>query len=287
MRREISVIQKALQRADRKVKLTKTWIDMHNALGVGEIVGASLILSTTDRDLLRDWVKNNAGIDPLSNDNLGDSRMDVALQGRDEKLASGSVFGSMIQVARANGGAIDLTTGSATVPPGSLLSVDPDHLKVSHETIILVENGAVMRDWHRLHLPDSLQSALLIYRGHGENAADVLKVLSEGGASSKIGFFDFDPAGLQMGLTAPVDALLIPAYWKSFTDDSPWVRDFNKPSAFWQQGGNLRYLDRHAPDTLKPIIEHIKQHLLALTQEHLVSHEIPLRIFRFSPDCPR
>jgi hypothetical protein len=280
MRREFEVVQRALQRAERKVKLNVTWRRIHEEMGIGDPVGASLVLSHDDRAQLRDWLNRKTGVDPLSKEKLGATRMDVAQKGRDEKLAEGTVFGGMIKVTRADGTALKLTSGPAIVPPGALLNVEPESLVVAQEAVVIVENGAVMRHWHEINLPDPIKSAILVYRGHGEDARHVLNLMKDGGAGSRVGFFDFDPAGLQMGLTLPVDALLIPVEWQTLTADASWVVDFNKHEAFWHQGEALRYLKSHAPASLATLIRHMEQHQLALTQEHIVKHRIPLKLVK-------
>ncbi len=278
MRREFEVVQRALQRAEGKVKLNATWRRVHEETGIGDLVGVSLMLSHDDRIQLRDWLNRKTGVDPLSKEKLGATRMEVAQQGRDEKLAAGRVFGGMIKVARADGTAIKLTSGPATVPPCTLLNVEPEALIVAQESVVVVENGAVMRHWQEINLPSSIKSAILIYRGHGDDAQHVLNLLKGGGAARRVGFFDFDPAGLQMGLTLPVDSLLIPAEWPTLTTNAEWVRDYNKPEAFWHQGEALRYLKSHAPAPLTTLVRHMEQHQLALTQEHIVKHRIPLKL---------
>ncbi len=278
MRREFDVVQRALQKAVSKVKLNVTWRHIHAETGIGDTVGLSLVLTHEDRMQLRDWVIRNTGVDPLSKESIGTTRMAVAQQGRDEKLAASRVFGAMVMVARADGTALKLTAGPATVPPSALLNVDPEALIVEQEPVVVVENGAVMRHWHELNLPDQVKSAVLIYRGHGDDAHHVVDLLKGGGAACRVGFFDFDPAGLQMGLTLPIDALLVPAEWPALTADCAWVRDYNKSEAFWQQGASLQYLKQHASPSLAMLVAHMEQHQLALTQEHIVSHRLPLQL---------
>ncbi|SIQ99669.1 DUF7281 domain-containing protein [Marinobacterium stanieri] len=278
MRREFEVVQRALQRAESKVKLNVTWRRIHEETGIGDLVGASLVLSHGDRAQLRDWLNRKTGVDPLSKEKLGATRMDLAQQGRDEKLAMEPVFGGMIKVARADGTALKLTAGPAIVPPGSLLNVESEALIVAQEPVVIVENGAAMRNWQEINLPDHIKSAILIYRGHGGDAQHVLNLLKGGGAACRVGFFDFDPAGLQMGLTLPIDGLLIPADWPALTADANWVRDYNKPESFWHQGVALQYLKQHAPASLTTLIQHIELNQLAITQEHIIKHRIPLQL---------
>lgn len=275
-RREVTVIQKALKRAESRIKLNKSWSAIHMASGIGELVGEYLMLSGRDREQLRLWVKQKVGFDPLSNDVLAATRMEVAQQGRNEKVASQTVFGSLVQVARADGKPVMLRTGQASVPPGSLLSVEPGNLVVAQETLIVVENGSVMRQWHKLELPEVLGSALLIYRGHGRDVEDVMELVREGDAACKYGFFDFDPAGMDMGLSLGLQGLLIPRSWESLTNENPWVKAFNQPDTFWCQRPNFKRIQAEATNEIKHVVKHIGDHQLALMQEHLVEHRVEL-----------
>lgn len=277
-RREVAVIQKALKRAESRIQLNKSWAAIHAATGIGELVGEHLMLSGLDRERLRLWVKRKVGLDPLSNDVLATTRMEVAQQSRNEKMASQAVFGSLVQVARADGKPIILRTGQATVPPGSLLSVEPGNLVVAQETLIVVENGSVMRQWHKLELPELLGSALLIYRGHGKDVEDVMELVREGDAACKYGFFDFDPAGMDMGLSLGLQGLLIPRSWESLTNENPWVKGFNQPDTFWRQRPSFERIQAEARNEIKHIVKHIGDHRLALMQEHLVEHELELTL---------
>jgi hypothetical protein len=275
-RREVTVIQKALKRAESRIKLNKSWSAIHMASGIGELVGEYLMLSGRDRERLRLWVKQKVGFDPLSNDVLAATRMEVAQQGRNEKVASQTVFGSLVQVARADGKPIMLRTGQASVPPGSLLSVEPGNLVVAQETLIVVENGSVMRLWHKLELPEVLGSALLIYRGHGRDVEDVMELVREGDAACKYGFFDFDPAGMEMGLSLGLQGLLIPRSWASLTNENTWVKAFNQPDTFWRQRPSFERIQAEATNEIKHVVKHIGDHRLALMQEHLVEHRVEL-----------
>jgi len=201
-------VQRVLQNGVYKILLNKLWVEIHDEIGVGDISSKHLILSVEDHKKLRNWYILDAGVDPLTVKVTG-SRLDVATIVRNEKWATESVFSGMINV-NVISGIVPLIQGDAVTQSGTLLSVSAKDINIEQiDTVVLVENGIVARSWYQCCIPEELTSALMVYRGHGsegmKSVSEWLKQLPPG--IRKVGYFDFDPAGLGMAQGSYLDGL--------------------------------------------------------------------------------
>ena len=192
------------------VPVSAVWQKIHDETSIGSISSMQLMLTVEDHKKLREWVKGETGTDPLTTEISGD-REEVAAMSRDEKFATENVFSGMLWVSRLSG-EIPLVQGNAATPEGTLISVATDDISMDDiKTTVIVENGTVARNWYKCIVPDELATALIVYRGHGELASTVRAWLSSLNADiKKIGYFDFDPAGLGIAVDYNMDAILIP-----------------------------------------------------------------------------
>lgn len=210
LKNSFTAIQRVLRNRTFRVALSSTWQQIHDELGVGNVTAKQLVLTPKDHEKLRNWASIEAGADPLTTIISGD-RLKIASMVRDEKWATESVFSGMIQV-NVRGGEIPLSQGNAVTPPSTLLTVAAsDILEEKVNTVVLVENGIVARNWHKCRIPEGLINALMVYRGHSSEAKAVRGWLDSLPPSvQKIGYFDFDPAGLGMAIDYGLHATLIP-----------------------------------------------------------------------------
>lgn len=190
--------------------LNNVWREIHDELGIGSASAKNLNLTPEDHIRLREWVSLEAGVDPLTTQVNGD-RLETASQVRDEKWSSKTVFSGMIQV-NVLSGVVPLQQGDAITPSSTLLSVASEDLDTDRlNAVVLVENGIVARHWHKCRIPTELSAALMVYRGHGGDADTVRRWLNGlPDTVKKVGYFDFDPAGLGMAIDYGVDTILIP-----------------------------------------------------------------------------
>lgn len=225
-------VQRALRNRASSVTLSDVWRELHNELGIGSLSSKHLTLNSSDHARLREWYVCEVGADPLITDIKGD-RLEVAALVRDEKWSAEAVFAGLMRV-NTRRGEVPLRQGAAVTPPGTLLEVDPNEIRVDQlNAVILVENGIIARQWHQCMIPADLSGALMVYRGHNpEEVKSVrgwLQSLPE--TISKIGYFDFDPAGLGMAIDYNMDAILIP----DKIDDLLANPINNKPNCFADQ----------------------------------------------------
>jgi len=210
-KKSYSAVQRILRNRSFKVPLNAIWKELHDELGVGSMSSTHLVLSADDHATLREWFSLEAGSDPLITTVSGD-RLNTASLVRDEKWATESVFSGMMQV-NVISGVVPIAQGDAITPPGTLLEVTADDLQTDRiDTVVLVENGIVARYWHKSQIPAELASALMVYRGHSaENTKCVRRWIDQlPSPIKKVGYFDFDPAGLGIAIDYRMDAILIP-----------------------------------------------------------------------------
>ena len=209
-KRFYSSIQRVLRSRKFEVSLNKTWKEIHDESGVGKLTSTHLLFSAEDHEKLREWISREAGADPLTTNITGD-RLQAAAAVRDEKWASETVFSGMMQV-NVISGVVPLAQGDAITPPGTLLEVSAKEVLIDRiDTIVLVENGAVSRNWHQCRIPAGLSQALMVYRGHGAAEKTVLRWLGQLPPTiRKVGYFDFDPAGFGMAVDYRMNSILIP-----------------------------------------------------------------------------
>ncbi|MFW1678692.1 DUF7281 domain-containing protein [Pontibacter sp. JAM-7] len=279
MRREFKVIQAYFLNGGPTAKLNSTWKRIHDEHGVGRISGNSTItFSQKDRDYLQGWMDEELGLNPHSKSELPKSRVEAALRGKSEKVSGKNVFSDLIKVARADGTAINTHSGLAILPPRCFMNTPASNLILENETVVIVENGELIRDWSGLRLPQELSNSLLIYRGHEEDAREVKQLLEINPPAKSVGFYDFDPAGMSIGLSNNHDAILVPADISIWTKENPEFNKFNQPDIFWKQARQLKTAEMKACGEACELLISMKDQNIAVMQEHIIANKIPLRI---------
>lgn len=224
--------------------------------------------------------------------NATSNRLEVATHRADEKWSQAKVFAQQILIVGMNcpipllkpssNEAIPNPTQHAVTqyerydmpatPIGVLPSVLPDFLDISRfEKLIIIENGQLMTHWWqwRDSLPANWQNSLLIYRGHGDNLAWLLSILSQLPKSCEVLLsFDLDLAGLRMTshyaklCFGNVSALLPELVFAS----KPAIPPYNQPHKITEQIDGAPASSLLEP--LQPIYQLLIDHNLALMQEH-------------------
>jgi hypothetical protein len=283
MKKEFNAIQNYFTQGARLVVFNKTWKNIHEEHGVGNPHGRlgnkpAITFTDKDRDFLRNWMIEETGLDPLSKLPLPKSRVEAASKGKNEKVSTRTVFGQMLKIARADGNTINTHTGPAIIPPRCFMSIESANLNLKNEIVIIIENGELIREWSSLSLPKELTNALLIYRGHEDDAKEIKRLLESDPPALSIGFYDFDPAGILIGLSNNHDALLVPADISQWKKENPEFRQFNQPNVFWKQGEQLLSVENKARGDVLQLLDSIKSENIAVMQEHMVAKHIPLKI---------
>jgi hypothetical protein len=143
--------------------------------------------------------------------------------------------------------------------------------------VVVVENGDVMSHLHELRWPESLRDALFIYRGHTKDVNELKHLLKHKPPKQIFGFYDFDPAGLLMGLEDSIgfEGLVLPDI-DIIAMHPDLLRRITQSNVFFAQSEQLNRLQMKAPEVLVgPINAMVKSHI-AIMQEPMAAHGLPL-----------
>lgn len=268
-------IQAVLRQDKSEVRLSSLWRAIHDELSIGvRVPGSALRLNAEDRHRLREYIRGLHGLDPLL-DELGGDRVELAAHTSNEKFSAQPVFGRLLRLVSRRS-EISLTTGRASTPPGSALTLDPSLIKAESidAMVVVVENGAVFNRWHDVPITDPrVVEALAVYRGHDQEArvvADWLVSLPDG--ASIVAAVDFDPAGFEIALALGASSILLPDDWSNLPLDAA----SNKVRAFDEQ--YRPELIERIPEGWLPAYEWLVSHRAAFTQEGLLARGVPLRL---------
>jgi hypothetical protein len=277
-KQQFNSIQRVVKNRRFQVKANSLWKRIHNELGIGEISCSQLHLSVSDHQKLREFCRIETGLDPLDDHDISD-RLTAAARTRNEKWAADSVFNGMISVNSATR-SIHLKQGIATTPSGTLLQVMASDILVdSISKVLIIENGAIAMHWRLAKIPTELSDALMVYRGHGNDARSVINWLRQLPTHvQKFGYFDFDPSGLGMAVDYSLDGILVPDPLEENLLDGI----NNKPDTFDSQMRNRPNLREHLPQEYLDIYEWMtcRERKCAITQERITQLQWNLRLLK-------
>lgn len=219
---------------------------------------------------------------PLLTLNLDiDSRFNASKEFVNEKWAKGGVFEAMLCMASTR--KIPVIGDDVYTSPGTVFSMRYEKLDISKiSKLLLIENGELITNWDRVisHLPIDYRDATLLFKGYGENQKYLEMMLKSIDSDVNVAvFFDYDAAGIDMALKLseyrPID-LVIPL---ELTQE---VLDKSKLDEFDEQFPQLiRRLDcPNTPLEIKAILNSLKDMKIAITQEHLITHNALLGVIK-------
>ena len=279
MKAEFKAITKLLQAGKRETARSDVWKRIHQETGLGAVRGNKFLFSEDELDKLRKYGLSLTGgeLDPLFQ-KPARSRMDTAEIHNNEKFTSQSVFGSLLLLATAGDASVSINGEPSATQPGSVLAVKPgaiDREALTQQRLIVIENGSLMPDWHRVYLPPTWQDAVLLYRGHGENAREVNKLV-QAQPSERLGlYYDFDPAGMAMALNWGKGNILLPQDWLAL--DCSAAGGLSQRSTYRQQYAELKIAQAAAgTDQQRSILAFMAAHECAIMQEHITVRALPL-----------
>ena len=282
MKREFEIVRQFLRTGKSAVRLNKTWHNIHDTEGLGEINGQFLRFSPEAKLYLRKWFKEQTGIDALTTNTLPKDRIGMAKLAKNEKLAKKGVFEGQLRIAARSNVPIETINGRGYTPRGTTLMVPADQLIINDRDVIVIENGAIMEQINGLMIPDELNEALFIYRGHESDARELKALLNQQKPKRLIGFYDLDPAGLLMGISNNYDALLLPDIWKDIQSNEDVLNQINKTDSFWSQGKQLVQLQKASPRGINEIIDAVTENTLAIMQEHMLAYGLTLELVKLA-----
>lgn len=281
MSAELDAIERLLKRGKTSMRKSKVWESIHEETGAGTIIRGDIHFTANDRQRLREYIRSEYRLDPMFDSRDGD-RMAMAKRDTSEKSAKKSVFGQLLIMATAGQSRLSASNEWLKTAPGSVLGILPsalDDKALQQQLLVVVENGAVMPHWADILLPDSWQNAVLIYRGHGDNARTVAGLVEEHPPENLAFFYDFDPAGLVMGTRVGCNSsVLVPTGWQGLHRES----GINQPDVYRNQMASLQQLRKMGAAEVGSLIAHIETQELAVMQEHIVQRRMTLTALNLS-----
>lgn len=292
MRRMTASVQKVLRYRHEAVQWTKSWALLHEELGIGTRVGKTLHLTERDRDVLAGAFEREMGADLRTLD-MQQDRIGMAGVVRDEKLSGMAALGSLQRVAMPGGAVVvnDDVSGSVRVPTptGTVLLVETSRLSLDAEAcrrVMVIENGAVMDRWWELIalLPPAWQgNTLFCYRGHDNGQGDLNSWLKALPHDVELGYCgDYDPAGVSIAINTYLPLVGSERFWLLAPEpDTPVADGASKNAAYFDQMTILPSLEQRLANTgLEALLSRLSQQRLAVTQEAMMAHAIPLCAIR-------
>lgn len=264
--------------------------------GCGYVSNDKLIFNAEDKRRLRQRVKDEMGRDPFT-EQLPAGRLEMAKYHANEKLAvkpAGDgqlLLNSADGIIRVNGAQIQLHPES--IMTAGLLCLSSCINTLEHDTIVVVENLAIMPLCHSWQLPLSDRQALWVYRGDhksGAKAEACCDLLQRFGAGRTVVVFsDMDPKGLEIALTMPHAR-----YWLG-PESSAWNGCFG--SAYASRSGYDKQSDAMASllkkcnagilaDPFNDLVLRIKNARSSYRQEHAYAHNVNLSLFPIKRTLP-
>jgi hypothetical protein len=269
---------------------SKIGLSVIDRYGYGRSQNNKLIFTAKDKNALRLQIKRELNIDPFDTEQLPDRRVDIAEFHDDEKLAKKPVSQDHILV-NCPTGIIQLNHQKIHLHSDSIASVGFMPIasainQINHDTLVVVENLAIMQLCNQLALPGLCQNALWLYRGDhksGAKAEACYDLLTRFGQDKEvIVFSDMDPKGLEIALTMPHAK-----YWLG-PEMAQWSTclqsDYASRSGYDIQSKAMGYLlkQRNKGILSTEIVELILQmrkEQSSYRQEHMFAHQVTLSLF--------
>ncbi len=273
----INAAKRIVVNSRERIPANKSNTEICRLVEVGAVSGNSILLSRSELREIEKYFTSTLGQNLLTFKQSSNSRMDAARPGISEKSAKGGVFHQLISLA----GNVNIPLkNQPDVPKDAryVASVALDDLDFPRfRRVLIIENGAMMVRWRDvvLSLPGEWQSAVLIYRGHGENQKylpTLIKCFDNNDV--EVGFFyDYDPAGLDM-----VDQLSNDKhYWIVPVENLELFQSISKLDEFVDQLDQLYRLKNKTVNTsVRAHLDYLEANTLAITQEHLINNQCVL-----------
>ena len=266
-----------------KLKLSGLSARLHNDYGFGVIDGGYLHFTEKERTSLIVRVQSENGVhlfrDPYP---AAQSRQQSAHTRRNEKAHSYAVSRDFILLNSLQ--PLQLNKQQLPVTPFTSLGVylKADEItSVEHQQIVLVENLEIMANLSALNIPESLHSALWLYRG------DIKKQQQTSSAyqffrrfkdnHQLICFSDLDPKGIEITLTSGAQ------YWLAPEDDNVTNIELQGDENEWfNQQAAIKYLEGKVelPEKCQMAFSEMLNNQKTLKQEHMLAHNIKLGLYK-------
>lgn len=257
--------------------------------GCGYVCKSSVIFSAEDKRRLRQRVMEELDIDPFMTEQLPNDRLEMAKYHANEKLAAKPVGGDHLLLNSTDGllriNGVKIPLHPERVVSAGMLCLNSSIQTVEHQTIVVIENLAIMPLCHAWQIPAVGQQALWVYRGDNKSGAKASAcrdfIERFGGDKTIIVFSDMDPKGLEIALTFPFAKFWLgpnAASWRPLLNSR-----YASPVGFDIQSEAIDYLLRQLDsnslsEPFKNLISVMRDQRSSFRQEHTYSHDVLLEL---------
>lgn len=265
-----------------KLKLSGSLRRLNSDYSFGVISGNYLLFNEHDRAYLIAQVQYENGVHLFREPYPGmKSRQQTAKTQRNEKIDSYAVSRDFILLNSLQ--PLQLNKQQFPVSPLTSLGVylKADEItSVEHQQIVLVENLTLMANLSALNIPESLQSALWLYRGDAkkqQRTSSAYQFFRRFKNSQQlICFSDLDPKGIEIALTSDAQ------YWLTPEDSNIINIELQGDEHEWfKQAKAIKYLqDADLPEKCQSAFTAMCNSRETLKQEHMLAHNIKLELYK-------
>ena len=266
-KRHFDAVHRAVRNRLPAVALNSIWQDIRlYAEKIGTPRGGKLQLNEADYQALRTLFRRIENWDPITPPPTG-SRTEIARHLRDDKLGSERPGDNFVLVKG------NLPAPLPAIPMELSLRVPLEALALERIcNLVLVENLDSFDQWQDYRIPEALNDALVVYRGHGGLARGTRKLIGQLPESLCLHVFpDFDPAGLAIAVSTPARSLLIPTLSNLLLEKSH--RDH-----FERQYRQSKHLDQLKLDGWQATWQVMRENQLSIKQQHMLALDAPLEL---------
>jgi len=257
---------------ENSVPATGVWLEFYSEYNLGVLQGNIIVLNATSRIGIAEKVKEIIGLDP-SKDNYDDlklmSRTQVSKITNQEKFISLPPREVFVEVRHLT---------STYHAPGYQGMLVQDVMSLNCACFVSVENFDVFAN---LQLGDLTclkklagANVLLVYSGDNKASPKAVKKLIELNNRPWVHFGDYDPAGIHIAIVKLKATHLIVPNINHIKSSLALTNKF----VFNEQHVQLNKIKQITTDTITPHVEFIKKNSIAIMQEQLISHGIPLSL---------
>jgi hypothetical protein len=248
----------------KSVRLSKSKESVLNMTGAGKVRGQVVDLALADRILIRNWL-HSVGVDWQKPLDFSGGRVAVARNASNEKLAVSTGQAKDVLWIKALGVGVLLNGQTLPAIPSLAAKVSIEHVdRLDCSKLIVVENRAAFESLEQVVGEAGRAGVAALYRGD-PSAPYGQSWLSEKRYSGDLGgYFDFDPAGLAMGLQSGAQWLLLPDL-EDLTLVKGKSEDFDRQFQQWQ------FVCSSNQSVLVPWVEYLSDRREGYVQERLIA----------------
>jgi len=260
-------LSKYLTIASDNVPATGIWLAFQNEYNVGSRQNELINLSATNRSFIRDKVKHLTGFDPVDDpaEELAQhTRTENSRRGKKEKFLSLKPREVFLEYRI-------LTATSAT--QGYLGGDVNQILALNVNTLISIENFDTFAYIQHSQLSKVIgeeETIIVIYRGDNIASPKAVLALRNAHKGAWFHFGDFDPQGINIGVVdMKAHGLILPtieAIRENLT--------LSQKDVYLNQ--NKKLMAAHIDTSLAKHLKLMKSEELAIMQEHICAHQLPL-----------